>query len=726
MAANLGDLYTETLQLNNENKISTKNAFDLKMIDHMDTIVNSFMKGGKVRVADDGTSRLSVGEHQPGESVEEHRFHEASCTIEASAKIYACRVDVVHNNTYKVLGGLSMQEFEDEGAVGEDGKAGSAKRRRIVGVNTLEKNEANITQTHVDADEQNDPMFRRMAQAFDAGGAKGLLLSHLPTAEDLSITFNQDVPMTKALEVAKDIFQEGTQEFPVNELGLGDPVEFLEKIKGSRCLPEFDTYRRELIGKKEDNYELPKELRAVLDFGSMPVSAAFDTEGPDGVIQDAPADDDCGLPEMGDNGDMDMGMGMDNAPAASAWDGDCGALAPVPLTDGDVSAQVVHSMPGQINVDNGKEAFDELFSKFCGAGLNQFAYFDQCWAPLPREKDGKGVLTDGRESGPDGQLVAPIVGGKAERGEKSKKPLFDLEGLDQAARRIETEPSCRHQLNEKAAQWQLYKDVPPYMMDRITMPSWPTATKNNFTCLGLRHNLLLRLQKRPPPATEGPHSFDELYSTVVIQNHEEYPWLSAASRRANSNRNDDNDDIVCGEHEMYLGEDGADEFPEAGLPAHLDFAPQDLFLHPDDNVIPECDDMPEDNDFGMDNGLGFDLSDKPATCGSTDIGYSRNSKFVDVKLVKKHLWDCISEDLTSAKAADKEMMESSFQGLVTRMLDRLPKSECENLSIQVCFICALHLCNEKGIEIQTDPEQPLLDFSITGNPTVCLAATGKH
>jgi len=341
-----------------------------------------------------------------------------------------------------------------------------------------------------------------------------------------------------------------------------------------------------------------------------------------------------------------MGMGMDNAPAASAWDGDCGALAPVPLTDGDVSAQVVHSMPGQINVDNGKEAFDELFSKFCGAGLNQFAYFDQCWAPLPREKDGKGVLTDGRESGPDGQLVAPIVGGKAERGEKSKKPLFDLEGLDQAARRIETEPSCRHQLNEKAAQWQLYKDVPPYMMDRITMPSWPTATKNNFTCLGLRHNLLLRLQKRPPPATEGPHSFDELYSTVVIQNHEEYPWLSAASRRANSNRNDDNDDIVCGEHEMYLGEDGADEFPEAGLPAHLDFAPQDLFLHPDDNVIPECDDMPEDNDFGMDNGLGFDLSDKPATCGSTDIGYSRNSKFVDVKLVKKHLWDCISEDLT--------------------------------------------------------------------------------
>jgi len=262
----------------------------------------------------------------------------------------------------------------------------------------------------------------------------------------------------------------------------------------------------------------------------------------------------------------------------------------------------------------------------------------------------------------------------------------------------------------------LYKDVPPYMMDRITMPSWPTATKNNFTCLGLRHNLLLRLQKRPPPPTEGPHSFDELYSTVIIQNHEEYPWLAAASRRANSHRTDDNDDIVCGEHEMYLGEEGgADDFDAHGLPAHLDVDPQDLFLHPDDTVIPECDDLPDGgDDFGLASDLGLDFVDKPNTVGATDIGYSRNSKFVDVKLVKKHLWDCISENLGAAKAQNKEQMETSFQGLVSRTIDRLPRSECENLSIQVCFICVLHLCNEKGIEIQTG--EPLRDFLVTGKP----------
>jgi len=712
-APSLGDLYTETLQLNNENKISTKNAFELKMIEHMDQIVDTFMSGGKVKVADDGSSRLSSGGDKTAGSVEEHRFHEASCTIEASAKIYACRVDVVHNNTYKVLGGLSMQEFEDEAAAGEDGKPGGAKRRRIVGVNTLERNEANITQTHIDADEQNDPMFRRMAQAFDAGGAKGLLLSHLPTAEDLSITFNQDVPITKASEIAQEVFQVGPQEIPVSDLGIGEPLEFLEKIKGARCLPEFDTYRRQLIGNKEDNYVLPLALQKILDVGSFGESAP----APDGInaapIDDAPFDDDMGAPgDIGDMPDMeDTGMDM------ACPDAGDGALV-APLSTEALSAQVVHSMP-VVNVDEGKEAFDELFSKFCSAGLNQFAYFDQCWAPHPREKDNRGVLTDGSELAGNGQLVQPL-GSKAERGERApKKPLFDLEGLDQAAKRIETEPCSRHQLNEKAAQWQLYKDVPPYMMDRITMPSWPTATKNNFTCLGLRHNLLLRLQKRPPPPTEGPHSFDELYSTVIIQNHEEYPWLAAASRRANTHRTDDNDDIVCGEHEMYLGEEGgADDFDAHGLPAHLDVDPQDLFLHPDDTVIPECDDLPDPDgdDFGMGGGLDLDFVDKPTTCGSTDIGYSRNSKFVDVKLVKKHLWDCISEDLVAAKSANKELMETSFQGLVSRCVDRLPRSECDNLSVQVCFICVLHLCNEKGIEIQTDKEKPLLDFSVTGKP----------
>jgi len=179
---------------------------------------------------------------------------------------------------------------------------------------------------------------------------------------------------------------------------------------------------------------------------------------------------------------------------------------------------------------------------------------------------------------------------------------------------------------------------------------------------------------------------------------------------------------------MYLGEEGGEDFDAHGLPSHLDVDPQDLFLHPDDTVIPECDDLPEPDgdDFGFGgDGMNLDFVDKPNTVGSTDIGYSRNSKFVDVKLVKKHLWDCVSEDLATAKAANKEMMETSFQGLTTRICNRLPRSEQENLSIQVVFICVLHLCNEKGIELVTDKDKPLHDFLVTGS-TATPVSTGKE
>merc|ERR1712176_833297 len=88
-------------------------------------------------------------------------------------------------------------------------------------------------------------------------------------------------------------------------------------------------------------------------------------------------------------------------------------------------------------------------------------------------------------------------------------------------------------------------------------------------------------------------------------------------------------------------------------------------------------------------------------------------KFVDVKLVKKHLWDCISEDIEDAKTyGEDKKLKSSFQELVRRTVRRMPKAECENLSVAVCFICALHLCNEKGIELKIDEERTLGDFAV--------------
>ena len=68
----------------------------------------------------------------------------------------------------------------------------------------------------------------------------------------------------------------------------------------------------------------------------------------------------------------------------------------------------------------------------------------------------------------------------------------------------------------------------------------------------------------------------------------------------------------------------------------------------------------------------------------------------------------------AGKADGKKLVNTSFQDLVSRTVGRLPKGETENLSVAVCFICALHLCNEKGLELQVDKKRPLGDFDVVG------------
>lgn len=749
-SVSLGELYSKCVQMVNENKVSMKNAFDLHLIDHMDDIVDSFM-GGRKRATPGASGSGGGGDGRSFggsrgktslsavEEEAEHRFHEASCTIEASAKIYACRVDCVHTDTYRVLGGLSSADMADdeEGREGEKGDA--KKRRRICGVNTLEKNEASLVQQHIEADEQSDPMFRRMAAAFDAGGAKGLLLAHIPIAEDISLVFNGDVPLNRAGLVARPMFQEQVQ-VPSNQLGLGEPGEACARIANARLCPEVDKFRRQLLGNVNMNICLPQELEELLGpagpLGSatnalaiaasqalVPVAPAPAEKG---SVAHAPAvpmseiEDVCSV--IDDVPGCDDGVVAFHPPAPGSIDLQPIAdpvpiqdVPPLPLAD----AEALQPVPEPANGSENVIAFDELFEKFCGGGgPHQFAYFDECWSKLPPEKDGKAsavAIVDGQVDGTDGVLAA-VPHAQEVREKPSKRPLFDLAGLDKPAKPIETEPVHKHQLSERAAHWQLHRDVPPYMIDRITMPSWPTWSKCDFACLGLRPHLMLKLVRKPQPEGDGPHCFSDLFSTVVVENPDAFPWLIGEAR-GNGRREDDQNDTRDGE--VDFGDDiGEEDFDGNGLPAHLDVDPQDLFLRPDDKVVPGCDqeDLIEDNadDTSFMPGVDFDLVDQPATVGNTDIGYSRNSKFVDVKLVKKHLWDCISEDIAAAKTMSQPKAASSFQNLVDRTVKRLPRSETENLSVAVCFICALHLCNEKDLELASDLSKPLGDFDVVG------------
>jgi condensin complex subunit 2 len=57
-----------------------------------------------------------------------------SCTLDAGVKIYSCKVDAVHKETFRVLGGLStgkerQADSDDEG--GENEGAGEEKKAKV-------------------------------------------------------------------------------------------------------------------------------------------------------------------------------------------------------------------------------------------------------------------------------------------------------------------------------------------------------------------------------------------------------------------------------------------------------------------------------------------------------------------------------------------------------------------------------------------------------------------
>lgn len=178
------DLLQNCIKLSTENKINQRNTWELRLIDHISEIVN----------ADDG------------EDVETN-FQKASCTLEAGVKIYSYRVDSVHSETFKVLGGLNRTVADEgesadnespanvEGSEEENGnKKRDSQKKMTTSSATLESYEA-LNVKKFDVAFTVDPLFNQMSAQFDEGGAKGLLLNSLSVYSGCKLVFDSsDVP----------------------------------------------------------------------------------------------------------------------------------------------------------------------------------------------------------------------------------------------------------------------------------------------------------------------------------------------------------------------------------------------------------------------------------------------------------------------------------------------------------------------------------------------------
>lgn len=120
-ATNLGEVYRNAIRMNAENRINATNSWNLNLIDHLDRFVAPEPQQRAVdrhEKPNEGTFKTnSQGADSTVDStlVSGVNFTKASCTLDASVKIYSYRVDDVHLTSYKVLANLNRTDNTSNG-----------------------------------------------------------------------------------------------------------------------------------------------------------------------------------------------------------------------------------------------------------------------------------------------------------------------------------------------------------------------------------------------------------------------------------------------------------------------------------------------------------------------------------------------------------------------------------------------------------------------------------
>ena len=211
---------------------------------------------------------------------EESAWQKASASLDVSAKVYGYRVDSVHSDTFKFLGGLNRNKREEEEKEGnkeeekenEDAKKESKIRR---GQNTLETNINKLNLTKYDLETEVDPLFSIMTSRFNESTAEGLLLNTIPLDDKLNYILeskerkDEDINKNKTNKKKEEIKESNKEEIKDFDLiseesndNLGNKKKDLLSL--AKNLEEDENKKNPIFC--SDNMDLiPQEIKNVLN-----------------------------------------------------------------------------------------------------------------------------------------------------------------------------------------------------------------------------------------------------------------------------------------------------------------------------------------------------------------------------------------------------------------------------------------------------------------------------
>lgn len=669
-------MYSDTIKLCQDNKINARNTWTLNLIDYMPML---FKTGPQQPV---GRTVSFQDEESPGgtPAADDMNFHRAGVTLDAGVKIYCSRVDSVHTNAFKVLGGLSRtgRSGEDGDAMGEgdeDGDDPNQKRKRKgkrTGRCTLENNMANITSQKLETDLAVDPLFQKMSAAFDEGGAKGMLLNNLPVGPKGQVLFDSG-ELADSLVLSTDSSEDGSMEASVY-----DVTGVLPNAPPS----EFDI----ICGSFLRFFRAKKAMLDRTTASTTESSSSGNTSSAEAFVDN---DHDLAVDFDYSSGDLQnaeaMGVFASNdAPADAAFQGMEDDDDVTFFGSGDVAGRQSLESNMSLALSARRASLDLVEAGVALSEDSEYAFFDtskisgwagpQHWrfraaeASVPGYSDPADASKKKtkRPRGKNAMLLdfsaeAPKINFKKEFAQGKKENSYHLSN------------TVREAFSEK----------------KVTLPEDLHFTVRSLTSLFLKPRTFVRPKYSKVEATK-------IESKEIVD--QENGWYDFDNDCDNDNFCPDNSDAFANDEKIE---------PETSITTDID-------------LIPE-----------------------PTRVEKIDINYAKVAKKVDVRQLKTGMWSRLCGETTAPgpqpKVSEQEEAEEdpaspgdadnteakslaldirtgksqSLRDVVQELPSFVPESSLTDVSLPYVFICLLHLANEKTLKISQTDNGSLTDLVIT-------------
>ncbi|KAJ1306772.1 hypothetical protein OPQ81_007758 [Rhizoctonia solani] len=639
--------FEEWMKMATDNKINAANSWNFALIDY-------FHDMSLLRNAQDGSVN----------------FQKASYTLDGCVKVWTSRVDSCRNDTGKLLSNLTNDtgavDEDEEGAEegdgdGEEGGRNQAKRKRAHRPeNTLAKSIEQLQVKKLDTECVVDPLFKKTSADFDEGGAGGMLMNHLSVDAQLQIVF--DASGTRLLDEEEAEIEDGEVLLAdlrakfMPDLGVLEDRTIMPSLSDFKFASDDLTFASHVLPSRNT----PDEPMA---FGEKEPDAMVDGEAPgpvedfftggeavndfDGGFHDSGGFDDDG----GDDGVGDMGDYPTNATGANHT----GPVEPFDPRRGRDERTLIMSMSED--------------------ATGMLDYFDTAvmknWAGPQHWKVRRAIRKDG-----------DTTGNTTTRSRKDKT-VFMVD--------FETPPGDN--LSKKL--------FVPATKAVLTLPSAKAGKKGSKGAKSVKWNDFLLPN-------------DMHFSSVQLLRLFTKPRFTVQMRRLNVDEAiKGGDGEIGGEFWAQAAADNAGPGPDDtdnGFPAP--FATQ--FFHD------------EDDDGGFDDGDGgipqADEEDLIAATQGTlkrarpeHINYTKRAKRVDVRMLKENIWKGLNivvpkrendehDEETIATPDDAELTDPTeareFTSVISNLRTQYPQDKLDEISTSFCFICLLHLANERGLKIE--------------------------